>query len=323
MLDLYSRITFDNNIVFDFVNDVEIESSWESITDRARIIVPRKLSFKGRPIVIGAKSIFQRGQTVKIELGYDNVLLSVFDGYISKIDPRLPIVFECEDLMYQLKKNRLPNQSYSSVNLSTLLKNIIPSSVKYSASLDQGLGKFRISNNATTAQVLDYLRGNYSIYSFFRDGVLQIGLPYVPRLRKNHKFYMEKNVIDSSLEYLRADDVVIRVRAVSIDDKNKQVEYFYPTEDTQGETKTISKYNLSLSDLKQEAKRFYDTFKYEGWRGGFTTFGAPFVNHGDGIELQSDMLPEYNEGIYLCKSRRSSFGMGGYRQNIELANRIT
>lgn len=325
MLDLYSSITFNGNLNFDFVNEVEVNSSWMNLTDTAKIVIPRKLSFKGKPIVIGANAIFERGQAVNIQLGYDKDLHTRFDGYISKVDPRLPISIECEDGIYPLKKNQLATKTFSAVSLKELLAYIIPSTVKYEATMDQGLGKFSISNNATTAMVLDYLRSKFSIYSFFRDGTLYVGLPYVVKLRREHVFHMEKNVIHSSLEYMRADDLSIRIRAVSINSTtNKQIEVFYPDKLTTGETNTIYIQDQTEADLKAFAKRHYDTFKYEGWRGTLTTFGAPYVNHGDAVELQSNILPEYNGGKYLVKSVKLQFGFDarGYRQVIELANKI-
>ena len=71
MLRLQSKITFTSKtdgteIVFDFVNEVEIETSYENLTDTAKITIPRKLNFDGKPIAVGVDSIFKRGDSVKI-----------------------------------------------------------------------------------------------------------------------------------------------------------------------------------------------------------------------------------------------------------------
>jgi hypothetical protein len=342
MLQLTSQITFNNKIVFNFVTEVEIHSSWENLTDKCKIVVPKKLSFNGKPIVIGLtetqETLFKRGQSVEVKLGYDGNLVTVFTGYISKINPRLPLVFECEDEMYLLKKKTLSNMSFSSLTLSTLLKSIIPSNVKYVATMDQNLGKFRIRNNATVAQVLDHLKSNYRIYSFFRNGVLYVGLPYVVNLRQNkvtgiqevlnknelkqHTFYLEKNVIENNLEYMRKDDLDIKVHVVGIGEDNKRNEYYYPSKDTPGQEIDIHINNTSEDAMKQIAITEYNKVRYEGWRGEFITFGAPFVNHGDGVQFKSTAIPEYNNGVYLVKSVHRTFGLDGYRQRIQLANRI-
>lgn len=329
MLNLISKISIaaetSTPIIFDFVNEVEINSSWENLTDTCKITIPRKLSFQGKDIAIGEDSIFKRGQTIKVELGYDGVLKTAFEGFISRIHLKLPLVFDCEDQMYALKKNTLANKSYSSVSLDVLLKYIIPTSTLYTTNgfSFSNLGKVRISNNATTAMVLDMLRKNYQIYSFFRNGVLQVGLPYNVALRKDRTFEFEKNIIDDSgLEYMRDEDVKIKVKAVSINDKNQKIEAYYPSKDSEGEQKTIHKYNISEADLKKEAQRYYETFKYEGYRGSFRTFGEPFTNHGDAVTLVSSKLPERNNGAYLVRSVRRTFGVNGYKQEITPANRI-
>ena len=90
MLRLNSKITFTSKatgdeIVFDFVNNVEINTSYENLTDTAKITLPRKLNFDGKPIVVGVTSLFKRGDKVKIELGYFPNLRTVFNGYIGLI----------------------------------------------------------------------------------------------------------------------------------------------------------------------------------------------------------------------------------------------
>jgi hypothetical protein len=330
MLRLSSKITVagetSSPIIFDFVNEVEISEGWENLTDTCKIVIPRKLTFQGKDIAIGDNAIFKRGQTIKVELGYDGVLKTAFQGYISRVHLALPLMFECEDEMYVLKKNTLANKSWDGVSLSTLLKYIMPSGVSYTTNgfSFTNLGKIRISNNATTAMVLDMLKRNYQVFSFYRNRKLYIGLPYQVSLRKNRTFDFEKNIIeDKSLEYMRDEDVKIKVKAVSITPDNKKTEAFWPSEDAEGEQKTIHKYNISESDLQAEAKRYYETFKYEGYRGSFVTFGEPYTNHGDGVQLLSTKLPEREKGVYLVRSVKRTFGQNGYRQQIELANRIT
>ena len=71
-----------NNYLFDFVNQVDINSSWDMLTDTATIIIPKKITFEGKPIVAGSNSLFKRGDKVEINLGYGNNLNKVFTGYI-------------------------------------------------------------------------------------------------------------------------------------------------------------------------------------------------------------------------------------------------
>ena len=313
-------------IVFDFVNEVEMDSSWENLTDTAKITIPRKLNFEGQPIAIGENALLKRGMSIKIEIGYDNDLKTVFTGFISRVNVAVPMVIECEDRMYLLKKNTLANKSYESVSLSTLLKYIIPSTIDYD--LDgfeyTNLGKVRISNNATTAQVLTMLRKNYDIYSFFRNDILYVGVAYHQKLQKTKTFGFEQNIIDDkNLEWKDALDEPIKVKGTFIKSDNTKLEYTFPSTDTEGQQITFTMPGESQADLEAKVKRKYDSEQYTGYRGSFTTFGEPFTNHGDLVQFTGNKLPERNDGKYLVKSVKRTFGQGGYRQIIEPNIKIT
>jgi len=329
MLRLSSKITIGEElkepIIFDFVNEIEIDSSSENLTDTAKVIIPRKISFKGKAIAIGADALLKRGMSIKIELGYDDNLKVAFRGYISKVHIKVPLEIECEDEMWILKQNTLANKSYTSVSLATLLKYIMPKSVSYTTEgfTFENLGKIRISNNATTAMVLDMLRKTYQINSFFRDGKLFIGVAFQVTLQKDKIFGFEKNIIsESNLIWEDSEDVKIKVKGISIQSDNTKIEYYYPSKDTDGQQMQFSRPNLNLEDLEKHVKRFYDSFHYSGYKGTFETFGEPFVNHGDAIGFTGEKLPERNEGKYLVRSVKRTFGQGGYRQFPELANKI-
>ena len=60
---------------------------------------------------------------------------------------------------------------------------------------------------------------------------------------------------------------------------------------------------------------------YNGFYGKFTTFGEPFVRHGDRINIIDKKNPEKN-GVYFAKSVEYPFGWGGYFQEIELGARV-
>jgi hypothetical protein len=323
MLRLSSKITFNQGtsrqLVYTFANEVSLTKSWSKITDTAKIVIPKKIETDGKPIAIGEDSIFKRGDTVKIELGYDDNLKVVFDGFVSRVFVKMPIIIECEDKMYSLKSKISPNLSFESVDTKTLIKNM-GVGVAYNVNENQNLGKVRVSNNASVAQVLDFLRKEYSIYSYFSSDVLQIGRPYYKSNPKQFVFGNEKNIIENRLEYVNEDDQKVKVRAYGIrTEDNKLIEAFYPSKDSEGEQHQIKIDNLGNADAyNMLAKRHYEAQKYTGYRGSFTTFGAPAVEHGDIVVLQSEKIPEMNEKKYLVKQVDLRFGINGYRQEITL-----
>jgi hypothetical protein len=61
---------------------------------------------------------------------------------------------------------------------------------------------------------------------------------------------------------------------------------------------------------------------YNGLQGTFTTFGVPYVKHGDVIQLTHSLLPEMN-GMYMCRAVEYSGGAEqGLRQTISLDFKI-
>lgn len=302
---------------FDFLNEVQIESSWDTLTDTCVITVPKKLKWRGKDIVQGANAVFKIGSPVYVFLGYDFNFELVFEGFLTRVEPKRPLKLYCEDAMWQLKQTEVSNLSQRNATVESLIYQFYNGSLK---AFDAKIGKFRISN-ATVTQVLDHLKDNYSLISFFRGGTLHVGTPYLITAddRKKHKFDFEKNVIDGdSLEYKREDEVKLRVKAISHNSvTNKKFNVTVPKNEKGGELRTINKVDLDKKQLEAEANRYLELLVYEGFRGSFETFGEPFVRPCDIVELTDPNITERN-GSYFVKSVSYSFGQNGYRQTIEI-----
>ena len=342
MLRLTSKINisskssnFKQGYDFDFVHECEITNCFENLTDTCKIMMPRNIKLDGKDLVIGEDSVFNVGDKVKIELGYDENYKTAFVGYITNLGLNLPFEIECEDSSWLLKKNVLNKLfNYSKVSLSDLIKDIMPSGIEYKLDFDiTNLGALRIAKTETTASVLEYLRKKHNVMSYFVEEVLHlfIGGEYKVQNRIDHVFDFENNIIDNDLKYQKEGDLKLRVKYVcnydDTNDKGKLVKKkriaWYPSENAEGSVKSLElPGNYSQKDLDKMAKDLYDKSAYEGYKGGFTTFGAPFVKATDGVQLQSAKLPERNNGLYLVKKVVRTFGINGYRQKIEIANRI-
>lgn len=295
---------------FDFVVGVTIESSWQNLTDTAKITLPRNLKWKDKLL----KDEIKRGDQVEIYLGYDFVENLEFKGYVSQVKSEVPVVVECEDEMWKLKQKTI-TQAWREVKLSALVSAIAGSGTSVVGEID--LGPFRI-NKASAASVMAELRGKYGIVSFFRDGVLFVGFPYAQTEDKISNINYEEQVIESGLQYTRKDDVSIRVRAVSILPDGNTIEV--ETGDAEGETHSLHFYNVQSTELKKLADEQIDRLKYEGYRGEFITFGDPFIRHSEKVNLTSF---EYRDrgGTYLVDAVTTTFGDGGFRRRVKLGPR--
>lgn len=320
---------------FTFINNFDIHSTWENLTDTATIIIPKKLVYKRNGVRVdniteGSNPVFKRGDAVTLAAGYDGKVTQRFAGFLADITPRLPLKFECQDLLWKLKQVSINKFSEKNVTLKSLLTAIMPADIPFTA-LDFTLGLFRIKN-ATVAEVLEYLKKTYGIVSYFRDGRLISGFAYTttdPAQLKIVPFQLESNadnnkgnvVSDADLIYKRVDDVKIKVKAISIHPDNTRTEI--ERGDTDGELRTLHFYDVSEAELKRLADEKISRLKYEGWRGSFTAFIEPEVRHGDAVKIKSLIFPE-KDGTYLVKGVRTSVGVtDGGRQIITLDTKIS
>lgn len=340
MLELIHNIAFSNNpgnnptefnatdgLEFDFVTELTIDSSWENLTDTATLVFPRKIRYKRngeviRNIVQGNNALFKRGDAFKADIGYGVQVAERFRGYVSNITPRNPLLFSFEDGMYLLKQEFINNFSSPDITLDALLTNIMPSSFPFRTNANVNLGRIRITRSSV-ANVLRFLRDQYGIISYVRDGQLVSGVAYDTRNLNEltlHDINLENVGIDTSdLTFVRDDDQHIKVRAVSIFDDNTKIEVVVG--DDNGAERTQYFYGVDRATLELYAEEQLEKFKYTGFEGSFTTFVNPYIQHGDAIRLQSDKIPDAN-GVYLVKRVVTRSGVLGGRQTVELDVKI-
>lgn len=361
MLRLYSKITFTpvktdsdptrklDPIIFDFVNIVDINTSHKDLTSTAKITIPRKLTFDGKEITKGRDSLFRRGDKVKIELGYFPNLTNVFEGYISNVNINAPIVIECQDNMFLLHKKRIlypvkfntvtkegkrgkktTKTIPTSIKLEEFIKDVLLEGtglelkmlMKIGAGKDMKIDVKRFDCSA--AQVLDKLKDTFKgLYAYFQEGVLNVGFEQDASESTPIGFEFEENIIDDTrLVYREKEDFLLQVRATTIDPiTNQRIVVTVGDEDGSHRDIFSTKY-MSEKDLREFANLYLNSKKYTGYVGEFTTFGENYIRPGDIAKLTSKKYPEKN-GDYLVSSVRRTFGMGGYRQEIELGTVVS
>lgn len=379
MLRLLSKITItqqptdfykNRNRVFilNFVNEIEIASGWQNMTDTCKIVLPRKVYLKDNngtrvswfgkvfygddPFGTNVAPLILRGDKIKIELGYNypdatlNEVIEtnvVFEGYINKIQNKMPITLECEDRMWQLKQIKVPDKNYSnkvydvqSMIQEMLLQQDFTKDIKLitGSSIGQKIetnlnAEFRTQND-TIGSVIKRLKEEARLYSYFRNQteLRCASIVYFPSDRKTSVFNFQKNIISDNLEYKKKEDIKLGATCISLNvkdagtnkngtkkTKKERLEVFVGDKD--GELRTLHYADKSVEEMKVLGERELRRFFYTGYFGSFTTFGLPKVKHGDEVVLEDKILPERN-GSYLVKSVKTTFGQGGFRQDVEL-----
>ncbi len=332
MLRPFCNIIIGDN-EFNFVTMGDFSSSWKTLTDTGSIKLPHKLSKDGKVIFVGDNNLFKKGDAVTIKAGYYPEIGEIFEGYVTKIVPSIPVSINFEDAAFLLKQTNL-TLSFQKVTLKELLNTCIDEAVGKSTgyvkeglerinieAINANLGAFRITNVNITG-VLQELKKTYALTSFFRGHTLYVGLAYYAEDRNKATFTFGEDIIDdgTDLEYIKADDISFKVKAVSMLENNTKLEI--EVGDPNGEQRTITKYNLSEADLKAAAEREIDRLKYEGFRGKIRTFLQPIVRHGDEVTIIDPKTPEKN-GTYLAESVEYQIGVDGTFQEINLGAKIS
>jgi len=368
-----------DTFTFDFVNSVEVVSTWENLADTAEIVMPQKcyvLDKNGKQYSwlgknIGGKQdtspIIMRGDKIEISLGYNYFDVTqgvnkrvtemnlVFSGYISEVKSKKPITIKCMDNMWKLSQTLAPNKVWTGKTIQEVVEELLkPTGLKLNTTISGEKLSTKInppiqSQNQTIAQVLEMIQRNYKFETFFKGDTLYTGaFRYYTDNVKEHVFRFQDNIISDNLEYVRTDDVVLGIQAQSYEQvavntgtrkdgrakvKTKRlscfavwqfgdvVVYDAKPEGWQGEQRSLNLPATTLDELKYLVKKNAYKLIYQGFKGEFTTFGLPFVRHGDNIILRDTILPDRN-GTYKAKKNTINFGMNGFRQTIEIDMRV-
>lgn len=299
---------------------VSIEKSWEFLSDTATITLPRGLfrtadsgSFQNTQLA----NTIKVGSPVQIKLGYDLNFETEFEGFVTSISPETPTVIKCEDANWRLRQTNY-TKSWAKISLAELLDYLLsPLGVAFQAIEDINLGKFLVKQ-ASAYKILSELKEQYGIYSFFKNGQLLSGFPYQSEPKRIILDYA-KNIDPSSrnsLTYQNEGEHKIKIKATSLQTKGGKIEY--ETGDEDGELRTFAaNVNLSLPELKRITDEKIKLYRRNGYRGEVTTFGLPFVEHSDIVEIIDLDYPERNGAARVDKVS-VSWGSNGYRRTLTL-----
>jgi hypothetical protein len=210
-----------NTYSLDFVNWGEIVSSWQNLTDTAKLKIPRNIYIEDQngnpfPLLLGTNVYGSSGNSQPVLLRGDKISITVglfiddfkggetlempaepqFQGYITKIKNRAPLEIECEDEMFKMKKINTPNKLFrgSEYTVKQMLCEMLNGSkindktpyVVSDGGASVNIGDFR-TQNETVAMVLERLRSTGGLYSYFRnlsDGKKELrcsGIVYYPK----------------------------------------------------------------------------------------------------------------------------------------------
>lgn len=211
-LEIQPKVTIGNNYPsnsplaerIDFLNNVKIESSFKTLTDTCEIVVPRidGWIFKGdrninnfslyTPNALGSRVsdaedenalLFDKGNIVRVFLGYDYQDKMMFHGYVSEASTLSPFTVKLEDAMWLLKQKTVnavykPKEGQTQVALSDFIYDLLKDTgVKLSEYIDPTqifFGKEVRFRQTTVARVMSDIKER-GLSVFVEMGKLVIG----------------------------------------------------------------------------------------------------------------------------------------------------
>jgi len=361
-----------------FCKEVNSTDTWIDLTNEAKIVLPKNIYVvdrQGNRLPLGGNTpsklvdtLFRRGDSISINLGaytYDEngretldiPQHPIFTGYISKVASKMPIMLECEDNMWILKQIPCTPQIWpKDKTVEDLLRSLLAGTgFTVNALTSTTIGNFMVMNESV-AQLLNRLRKEYHLESYFRGNELRIGSKvYVDSEAAEHTFEFQNNIISDELTFQRKDDVILSAVVNSVNtvdagtnkkgqtktkqerlsvlvyvdkatgafkSQTKQEGVDFPA-NVEGERRTLFFPNVKdAATLTQkgidELKKYY----YTGFKGSFTTFIIPYVKQGDNVRLKDRIMPDRN-GLYKVRSVKYSGGVTGHRQLITLDYKIS
>jgi len=324
MVRMKSIVTFTNpdggqQLIFrNQVHEILIESSWKKLSQTATVKLPR---FQKLVDQLEKNYKIGVGHQVKIELGYDDTMITEFEGYVSSRGFNSPLEFMCEDEMWKLKQKTV-TKYWPEAKLKDVLLYLIPDA-QIDKVQDITFTAFRL-DRVTVAKALEKLKDEYGLVVYYRGKKLFCGLAYTETGLGEVQYHFQKNVPqnESKLEYKESSDVKIRVKAISIYPNNKHIEH--ELGDTTGDASetTLHFFNLTKDQLIKQAEEKIKLLKYTGWRGSLKAFGFPWTTHGMVANLMNDKYPE-RTGKYFIDGVRTTYNSSGFRRENELGLRFT
>lgn len=317
--------TDGSKLSFTSFNEVEYEKDIFKINSWCKIKIPTsaRLKYKGKQAYESVQTAkqFNRGDRVKVWLGYNDDLKLEYDGFIHRVNYKVPLEIECEGYEYLLR-SPCETRTWGRTNLAEVLNYLIEGT---EISLDEhipeiGFDKYIIPANMNRLEALQVLKETYGITIYFMASNLYAGLAYTID-NGTVKYKLGDNTIkEDALVYRNADDVSLKIKAVWIKPNNTKLEV--EVGDPKGSQRTLFFYNVSSeAELRSIATEEVTKYKYSGYEGKITTFLQPFAVPGMKAQIDD---PKYHErtGKYYISKVGVKAGRGGGRRSIEITVKL-
>jgi hypothetical protein len=299
------------------LESVEIHKSVDLLADTAVVVVPGVVYNQSLDVEDKVKV----GDPVVIRLGYDDNLVTEFEGYLQRIDTDdSSLTFNCEDAIY-LTRKPVEDKQFNQTTVKEIAEYCLSQigmkglNCTYNITYE----KFVIKN-ANAYDVLKKLQDDTSANIYMKGGELNIHPAYVEK-GGDVQYDFAINIESSDLKYRNADDrkFEVTVEGIGLDGKRKTV----TVGTTGGEKRTVTVFNvMDDAALKQRGLEKMKYLTYDGYEGSITGWLIPFVEPTYSARIY-DKEYEYKTGSYYVISVTTTFDENGGVRKVELGRKLT
>ena len=299
------------------LESVEIHKSVDLLADTAVVTVPGVVYNQSLDI----EDKVSTGDPIIIRLGYDDNLVTEFEGYLQRIDTDdNSLRFNCEDAIY-LTRRPVRDRQFNRISLKKVVEYCLSEigMKELNCTYDIVYEKFVIKN-ATAYDVLKKLQEDTKANIYMNGVELNI-----------HPAYTEKggdvfcdfaiNIESSDLKYRNKDDrrFEVIVEGIGLDGKKKTV----TVGTTGGERRTVKIFNvMDEATLRQRGMEELKYLTYDGYEGNIIGWLIPFVEATYSAHIH-DREYEYKTGSYYVVSVTTTFDEHGGVRKIALGHKLT
>lgn len=260
----------------------------------------------------------KRGNTVLIKLGYNDNLITEFEGYLQSIaTDDGSITLKCEDALFNL---RIPVADKELINpdIKDILSYVLPVGFTIACDYSFKYDKFVIQSQSAY-QVIKKLQEECKANIYLKGKVLHVHGQY-SEIFGQADYSFQRNIESSDLEYVNAED---RKTEVIAEGKGADGKVIRETAGEKGgdtinlkidgvsDPETLR--NLALEQLKIKS--------YTGYSGGFTGWLIPFCDAGYKVTI-TDSDYEYKSGTYYVLEVVTKVSRAGGSREIKVGRKI-
>ncbi len=302
------------------LESVEINKSVDTLADTATIIVPAVVN--NRPLEIGDK--VKVGDSVTIKLGYDDNLVTEFEGYLQRIDTDgNNLTFNCEDGIYLTRKG-IPPKVFTNCKVKDVAEycmNHIGFTLNCTFDTDgHYFDQFVISPNETIYNVLFKIQESTKANIYMKGNELNIHPAYIEK-GGTVKYDFAINIESADLRYRKKDDrlVEVTVSSVGTDGIKRTITIGQAGGD---KIKEDINYPMTEEAMRKHAENILTYSSFDGYEGNITGWLIPYVEPTYSAHIRDEEY-EFKTGSYYVVSVTTTFDSNGGSRKIELGIKLT